>query len=95
MNSVGYTLSWNTGFTYYYFDVHHLGLPGSFGYNGIVRNHLYEAVVTSLYGYGTPVPDPDEIIIPQAPEYEEILLAAQIRILEWRVVRSTYDLEWK
>lgn len=95
MNSVGYTMSWYNGFTYYYFDVRHLGQPNSPGYHGIVRNHIYEAVVTSLYGYGTPVPNPDEIIIPQTPEYEEILLAAQIRILEWRVVRSSYDLEWK
>lgn len=94
-NSVGYTMSWYNGYTYYYFDVRHLGQPNSVGYNGIVRNHLYEAVVTSLYGYGTPVPNPDEIIIPQTPEYEEILLAAQIRILEWRVVHSSYDLDWR
>ena len=95
LNSVGYTMMWNNGYTYYYFDVHHLGLPGSYGYNGIVRNHLYEAIVKTLYGYGTPVPNPEEIIIPQTPEYEEILLAAQIRILEWRVIRTEYDLEWK
>lgn len=95
MSSVGYTMSWYNGYSYYYFDVHHLGQPNSPGFNGIVRNHLYEAIVTTLYGYGTPVPDPDEIIIPQAPEYEEILLAAQIRVLEWRVVRSSYNLEWK
>ena len=95
LNSVGYTMSWYNGYTYYYFDVRHLGQPNSPGYNGVVRNHLYEAVVKTLYGYGTPVPNPDEIIIPQTPEYEEILLSAEIRILEWRVVHTEYDLEWK
>ena len=95
LNSVGYTLMWNNGFTYYYFDIRHFGQTDSFAYNGVVRNHLYEANVNTLYGYGTPVCNPDEIIIPEAPEYEEILLAAEIKILQWRVVKADYDLDWR
>ena len=95
LQNVGYTLMWNTGWTYYYFDVRHMGLSKSVAYKGIVRNHIYEAIVSNLYGYGTPVCNPDEIIIPQAPEYEEILLSADIRILQWRVVSASYDIDWR
>ena len=95
LQNVNYTLMWDSGYTYYYFDVRHLGQVNSFGYHGIVRNHIYEATVRNLYGYGTPVCNPDEIIIPQAPEYEEILLSAEIRILQWRVVSASYDLDWR
>ena len=93
--NVGYTMMWNTGYTYYYFDIRHLGQVGSVAYNGVVRNHLYEANVNSLYGFGTPVCNPNEIIIPEEPKYEEVLLAAEIRILQWRVVRADYDLDWR
>ena len=94
-NNVGYTLMWNSGYTYYYFDVQHLGQEGSPAFYGIVRNHIYRATVNTLYGYGTPVCDPSEIIIPEAPEYEEVILAADIKILQWRVVSADYTLEWR
>lgn len=95
LNSVGYTMMWNSGYTYYYFDVRHLGQVGSPAFYGIVRNHIYESTVTSLYGFGTPVCNPEEIIIPEAPKYEEVLLAAEIRILQWRVVSNDYELDWR
>lgn len=95
LNNVGYTLMWNKGYTYYYFDVQHLGQEGSPAFYGIVRNHIYRATVNTLYGYGTPVCNPSEIIIPEAPEYEEVILAAEIKILQWRVVSADYTLEWR
>ena len=95
LNNVGYTMMWNSGYTYYYFDIRHLGESNSPAFYGVVRNHIYEATVKTLYGYGTPVCDPDEIIIPQAPKYEEVILAAEIRILQWRVVSSDYEFNWR
>ena len=85
---------WKAGHTYYFFDVRHLGLNEvSAGYYGIVRNHIYEATLTSLIGLGTPVFDPNEPIEPEKPE-EESLIAAQIRILSWRLVRHDVELTW-
>lgn len=95
LNNVGYTMMWNTGYAYYYFDVRHLGETASPAFYGVVRNHIYEATVSGLYGFGTPVCNPDEIIIPEAPKYEEVLLAAEIRILQWRVVSADYVFDWR
>lgn len=81
---------WNNGYTYYYFDIHHLGNK-----IGVVRNHIYDADITSLHGLGTPVYDPKEIIYPEKPEDEEdAFIAAQINILSWRVVKNNVILEW-
>ena len=85
---------WNTGMTYYYFDVKHLGASGSPAYYGIVRNHIYKTTVTSVTGLGTPVYDPDQIIEPEKPKYNESLIQADIRILQWRIVSQDYELEW-
>ena len=85
---------WDQGYSYYYFDVHHLGNPGSIGYDGIVRNHIYDTHLKSIVGIGTPVLDPTETIYPEKPEYEESIIAAQINILQWRVVSSEYEITW-
>ena len=86
---------WNNGWTYYYFDVRHLGLENSVGHIGIVRNHLYATTVTSLKGLGTPVYNPDQVIFPEKPEYDESIVSASVKILSWRVVSQDYDIEWK
>ena len=92
---------WKTGHTYYYFDIAHLGVtpteeaptvyPGSFG---VVRNHIYEACITSLAGLGTPVFNDDEVIVPEKPEKDQSFIAAQIHILSWRLVKKNIDLSW-
>lgn len=64
------------------------------GYYGVVRNHVYRTTITSLVGLGTPVYDPDEIIIPEKPGDEKVNLAAEIRILSWRIVNSDVTLDW-
>ena len=64
------------------------------GYYGVVRNHVYKTKITGIFGLGTPVFDPDEIIIPEKPEEEEVFLAAEINILSWRIVDHGYDLNW-
>ena len=91
---------WKNGYTYFYFTIRHLGMPKQEGQEssfpgefGVVRNHIYEATVTSVSGLGTPVNKPDEVIIPSEGE-ETGVIAAKINILSWRVVREDYDLTW-
>lgn len=86
---------WTNGMTYYYFDVRHLGEPEYPAYNGIVRNHIYRTTVTGVTGLGTPVYDPDQIIIPEQNTYSESIITADVKVLQWRVVSSDYNLVWK
>jgi len=84
---------WNEGRTYYFTDIKHLGEEESAGEYGIVRNHVYDIAITGLMGYGTPVWDEDEIIIPEIPVDQPALnLAAQINILAWRLVSQDVQL---
>lgn len=89
---------WNEGMTYYYFPIEHLGKMGedgkNYGKNGVVRNHTYESTITKLYGLGTPVYNPDEVIYPEKPEDNDSYIAAQINILSWRLVYNNVELEW-
>lgn len=64
------------------------------GFYGVVRNHVYKTTINSVFGLGTPVYDPDEVIIPQIPKDEDVFLAAEINILSWRIVDHGYDLNW-
>ena len=61
---------------------------------GIVRNHIYDIAINSVSGLGTPVLDPEEVIVPQKPTNDETYLGARINILSWRVVKQNIDLEW-
>ena len=94
-DSINHVRIWNSGMTYYFFPVEHLGAPEKPGYYGIVRNHIYRTTVTSIKGLGTPVYNPNIVIIPEKNEYEESVVKADIKILQWRLVNSTYDLEWQ
>lgn len=89
--NLGSAKVWNEGYTYYYFDIKHLG-----GKNGVVRNHIYDTTLTLLTGLGTPVYDPDEVIYPEKPKDDtDTYIAARINILSWRVVsNNNQHLEW-
>jgi len=80
---------WKSGKTYYYIDIEHFGSK-----TGVVRNHIYNMDLTALYGIGTPVYDPDETIYPEKPVDEDTYIAAQIKILSWRVVNNKVELDW-
>lgn len=89
LKGLGSAKVWKDGYTYYYFDIEH----GS--KKGVVRNHIYDASLTSLVGLGTPVYNPDEIIYPEKPTSEtDTYLAARINVLSWRVVKNDVPLEW-
>lgn len=81
------------GDTYYYTPIKHLGTPGTLGEYGIVRNHSYQVTIQNIKGFGTPVYDPKKEIDPMIPSDENTYLAASIKVLSWRVVSSTVDLD--
>lgn len=99
--SVGGAKIWNSGDTYYYHEINHLGIGETKGYYGVVRNHIYELELNNVYGLGTPVLTPEdgedpgnwEDIIPQKPT-NEFYLGARVNILSWRVVPNNVKLEW-
>ncbi len=80
---------WKEGMTYYYADVKHLGTPGSVGEYGIVRNHCYNIAIKGVNGWGTPIYDPEQQVVPAKPTDKETYIAAEINVLSWRVV--SYD----
>ena len=89
---------WKNGYTYYYFDIRHLNgsstEKNAKGKNGVVRNHIYAANINTLAGLGTPVYNPDEVIYPEKPKNDDTYIAAEIRILSWRLVKQDIGLEW-
>lgn len=96
---------WESGQTYYYTDLQHLAFAkdGSFdtkGAYGVVRNHIYDVELNTVYGLGTPIFDPttgdgeNTIIIPQKPDPEYAYIGARINVLSWRVVRQGVSLDW-
>lgn len=82
-------LVWNSGMTYYYQEIKHLN-----DFTGVVRNHIYGVNVKKIAGFGTPVYKPGEIIYPEKPDPNDHYIAAEIKILSWRVVKNDYELEW-
>lgn len=81
------------GMAYYYTTIKHLGEKGKLGEYGIVRNHSYQISLNSIKGFGTPVYDPNKIIVPTVPSDDKTYLAAKINVLSWRVVPSQVDLD--
>lgn len=82
------------GDTYYYTTIRHLATdPTKLGYFGVVRNHWYQVSINSLAGFGTPVFDPEQPIVPITPSDENSYMAAQINVLQWRVVSQSYDID--
>lgn len=94
LQALGPVKIWSGGYTYYYFDIRHLGALNFPGYFGVVRNHIYNAEIKSVASLGTPVYDPDEIIYPEKPDDTYSLLAAEIKVLLWRIVRKEIKLQW-
>ena len=86
---------WKNGYTYFYFTIRHLGYDEkSPAYYGVVRNHIYDATVSKVSGLGTPVSDPNSTITVTPPDEDTGILAAQVRILSWRLVTQSYELDW-
>lgn len=81
------------GKAYYYIPIRHLGAATTApAYYGVVRNHWYKVKVNALKGFGTPVYDDTKTIIPTIPDDSNTYLAAQINVLQWRVVSQDVNL---
>ena len=93
--NIGYIKHWNTGYTYYWVDIKHFGEKDTTGEKditgeyGVVRNHWYEYTFTDVKGLGIPVSNPNEIIYPEEPgDPDYFFLAAEVKILSWRMVHN-------
>lgn len=80
------------GRAYYYVPIKHIGGPGELAEYGIVRNHFYKITLTGIKGFGTPVYDPDKVVDPAVPTYQDTYLAARVQVLQWRVVTQSASL---
>ena len=80
------------GKAYYYVPVRHLGTEGTLGEYGVVRNHFYKITLNGIKGFGTPVYNPDKVIDPTVPSYDNTFLAARVQVLQWRVVNQNVSL---
>ena len=80
------------GKVYYYVPIKHLGNPGEVAEYGIVRNHFYKITLSGIKGFGTPVYNPDQVVKPVVPTYEDTYLAARVQVLQWRVVNQNASL---
>lgn len=80
------------GRAYYYVPIKHIGGPDELAEYGIVRNHFYKITLTGIKGFGTPVYDPDKVVDPIVPTYENTYLAARVQVLQWRVVNQNASL---
>ena len=82
------------GMTYYFTPVRHLASNKTeMGYYGVVRNHSYRITIDTMTGFGTPVYNPGEVIVPVIPTDTDTYLAARVNVLSWRVVPSSVDLD--
>ena len=80
------------GKAYYYVPIKHLGGTGELAEYGIVRNHFYKITLSGIKGFGTPVYNPDQVVKPAVPTYEDTYLAARVQVLQWRVVNQSANL---
>lgn len=80
------------GKAYYYVPIKHLGTTGNLGEYGVVRKHFYKINLTGLTGFGTPVYNPNTVIDPTVPSYDNTYLAARIKVLQWRIVKQDVNL---
>ena len=83
---------WTSGYTYYYTLIKHY-MAGNTQLYGMVRNHVYDVNIIGVTGFGTPVYDPSQIIVPEPPkEQDGFSLAAEIKVLSWAVVDNDVEL---
>lgn len=86
------------GMCYYYVNIDQTpvaqdnGYIGTDKFEGVIRNHIYDLTLNSISGVGTPIFDPDDVIIPETPSDETLwYLGARVNVLKWRLVGQTVD----
>lgn len=87
---------YTSGKCYYFVPIDHSAVAGAAAgtYEGVVRNHIYSLTLQSIKGLGTPVFDPQDIIIPDKPSDEDTYyLAAKINVLAWKLATQNVNFE--
>lgn len=86
--------------TLYAVDIKHLGNgvadAHKAGDYGIVRNHIYNVVLKSFGGFGSPVYVPgtgENFEYPEDPSTTGEYVSAEVRILSWRLVSQEVDVQ--
>lgn len=84
------------GKCYYFVEIEHVaattGDNATAAIKGIVRNHIYDLTLNSIQGPGIPVFNPQDKVIPQNPEDENLFyLGARVNVLDWRIVSQGID----
>lgn len=82
------------GKCYYFKEIDHSSvLEKAVGtYYGVVRNHIYRLTLESIKGIGTPVFDPEDLIIPQKPNNETTFyLGARVNVLAWKLATQNVN----
>ena len=77
---------------YYYVDIEHETTEEGTIY-GLVRNHWYLLTLKNLNGLGTPVYNPEEVIITEKPDTDYSYISAEINVLSWRMVSQNVNLQ--
>lgn len=97
LQSIQPGILYKNGETFYYVDIKHLGAEGSLAEYGVVRNHIYNIVINSIGGYGSPIYVGTSNLVtpgyPDTPDAEETFVSAQINILSWRLVNQQVDIQ--
>jgi hypothetical protein len=97
LKSIQPGILYKNGETFYYVDIKHLGAEGSLAEYGVVRNHIYNIIVKSIGGYGSPIYVGTSNLVtpgyPDTPDAEETFVSAQINILSWRLVSQEVDIQ--
>jgi hypothetical protein len=94
LKSVPSAVLYKDGKTFYYVDIRHLAKDlDKTGSYGVVRNHIYDIVIKSIKGYGSPVYEGIQLVeYPTTPE-QNSFVSAQINILSWRLVNQEVDIQ--
>ena len=92
-------LYYEGGDTLYSVDIKHLGNGTAnahkLGDYGVVRNHIYNVILKSFGGFGSPVYVPEDGILeyPEDPTSTGEYVSAEVRILSWRLVSQEVDVQ--
>ncbi len=92
-------LYYESGDTLYSVDIKHLGNGDANAHKagdyGVVRNHIYNVILNSFGGFGSPVYVPEDGILeyPEDPTSTGEYVSAEVRILSWRLVSQEVDVQ--
>ncbi|MBO5901185.1 MAG: Mfa1 fimbrilin C-terminal domain-containing protein [Alistipes sp.] len=92
-------LYYESGDTLYSVDIKHLGNGTANAHKagdyGVVRNHIYNVILRSFGGFGSPVYVPEDGILeyPEDPTSTGEYVSAEVRILSWRLVSQEVDVQ--